>query len=136
MATDTSTTTISRRAIFGGAGKIANAGALATMPMIASATAGPSGLEAALDRHSAERASIDRRWHAGTLSDDESEAYCDRGSELHARAEALPATAANVRVKAKAILDIYEDKIEEFASDFETTDLRLARQILIALVAN
>ena len=136
MATDTDTTTISRRAIFGGAGKIAIAGALATMPMVASATAGPSGLEAALDRHGAERASIIARSKADTLSDAEGDAYYERGEVLYDRIEALPATSENVRIKVKAVRDIYDDKIEDFSSDADTTDHRLVRQILIALAAN
>ncbi len=61
-------------------------------------------------------------------------AWQDREARFLALAEALPITPENAKIKALALMAIYREDMEDFLSGENTTDKRLAVQIVQSLL--
>ena len=126
---------LSRRALFGSAGKlvaVAVAGLASAPSLVGFAAHEPhAALYRDLERVERFGKELGRR---GSDTQAEWNAFDKVSTDILTRIEAFPSIKENAGIKAEAIIYIYADDIEQMFED-DTADNRLARQLVAAMAA-
>lgn len=122
---------LNRRNLFGASvGASVVIGASLSLPSVAAPA--PSYADALREFMALE--AMENRLNAGKYDDAEWEVWERRHGRFLDAAEALPNTPENARIKALAFKAIHRQGFEDFLGDQNTTDHRLALQIVLSML--